>query len=60
MIGDILLHAKPCTSSLCKVLFFASSQANTTTYTASDMCGSAANDFGYIDPGNIHHAKMDK
>ena len=34
-------------------------QANSSTYNASDMCGSPATDFGYSDPGLIHWVKMD-
>lgn len=34
-------------------------EANTTTYTAKDMCGSPATDFGYRDPGMIHQVVMD-
>ena len=34
--------------------------ANTSTYSAKDMCGSPATDFGYRDPGMLHHVTMDK
>lgn len=33
--------------------------ANTSTYTAKDMCGSPATDFGYRDPGMIHQVTLD-
>ena len=34
-------------------------EANTSTYTAKDMCGSPATDFGYRDPGMIHQVVLD-
>ena len=33
--------------------------ANSSTYNASDMCGSPATDFGYRDPGLLHQVTMD-
>ena len=44
-----------------KILFFYHIfiQANSSSYNASDMCGSPATDFGYSDPGLIHQVTMD-
>ena len=33
-------------------------QANTTTYSAEDMCGPPATTVGYIDPGLLHYVVM--
>ena len=33
-------------------------QAETSSYSASDMCGSPAIDFGYRDPGLLHKAQL--
>ena len=33
-------------------------QADSSSYSASDMCGSPAIDFGYRDPGLLHKAKL--
>ena len=33
-------------------------QANSSTYSARDMCGNPATDFGYSDPGLIHQVTM--
>ena len=33
-------------------------QAETSSYSASDMCGSPAIDFGYRDPGFLHKAQL--
>lgn len=35
-------------------------QAQTVTYNASDMCGSPAIDWGWRDPGLLHHVTLDK
>jgi len=35
-------------------------QAYISTYSASDMCDSPAKDLGWIDPGTIYTAVMDK
>ena len=35
-------------------------QANSSTYTAGDMCGPPAIDFGYMDPGMLHMATIEK
>ena len=37
---------------------YAHIQANSSSYSASDMCGSPAIDFGYRDPGLLHKAKL--
>ena len=49
-----------------KVVWYASGvgmnyqkEATTSTYSAKDMCGAPAIDFGYRDPGMIHQATMD-
>ena len=35
-------------------------QATSETYSAADMCGPPANDTGFIDPGKLHTAIMEK
>lgn len=35
-------------------------QANTSTYTADDMCDSPAIDYGWLDPGSLNTVDMTK
>ena len=35
-------------------------KANSSTYSAKDMCGSPATGVGYIDPGTLHQVTMDR
>lgn len=46
--------------SIASLYLHACMQAVSMTYSASDMCGSPATDFGFRDPGKIHTAVMNE
>ena len=46
------------TAFVCRFKCFPPTQAYSYSYSASDMCGSPAIDFGYRDPGLLHRAKL--
>ena len=49
-----------CQITLMFRFMFTMVQVNTTTYSASDLCGPPATDYGWMDPGMIHTTTMDK